>query len=619
MCGIIGIASRDEVDVALLEQQRDTMRHRGPDDAGIWRSADGRVAFGQRRLSIIDLSPGGHQPMIDAGGRVVTFNGEIYNYRELRAELVAKGHRFQSESDTEVLLASYRQWGVECVTRLNGMFAFAIFDPDEQRLFLARDRAGEKPLFYQASPGAFRFASELKGLLADPACPRTLDLDAFEHYLTYGYVPGAMCILKGFAKLRQGHGLIYDLRRSTVKVWPYWTLPEPSRGPTRSADDLVDELEGLLLESVRLRLIADVPVGIMLSGGIDSSLVTAMAARVSSRPVKTFNVSFPGHGAYDEAPHARLVAQHFGTDHVELAAEPAVVDVLPELIRQYDEPLADSSMIPTFLVSRLIRQHATVALGGDGGDELFGGYPHYSWLEKHERIRRLVPPLVRRGLALGAARLIPPGVRGRNYMIGLQGGVTDTIAYIGLFFDEHLRRRLLAPLRGGGAGSVRAERARTQLCPPGQSAVQQATNVDFRNYLVDDILVKVDRASMLTSLEVRTPFLDPAIIELAFARVPDKLRAAGGKLKILPKMLAARLLPKNLDIQRKHGFGIPLERWFRGDWGRLVKNVLSQSEIYDRSTINSLLAGQRRGLVNMPRLFALTVFEMWRREYHVTL
>jgi asparagine synthase (glutamine-hydrolysing) len=620
MCGIVGVVSREPIDPTRIDRLRDSMRHRGPDDAGSWLSSDRRVALGHRRLAIIDLSPGGHQPMSDPTGTVwVTFNGEIYNYLELRRELEAKGHPFRTASDTEVLLAAYREWGTDCVGRFNGMFAFGLYDAAKERLFLARDRAGEKPLFYRQEPGLFAFASELKALMADPDCPRTLDLLAFEHYLTYGYVPGSMCILRGFAKLPQGHALTYDLRTESLSVWPYWTLPQPSKEPYRSPEELLEELEGLLLDSVRMRMIADVPVGIMLSGGVDSSLVTAMAARASSRPVKTFTISFPGHAAYDEAPYARLVARHFGTEHVDLAAEPAVIDLLPDLARQYDEPLADSSMIPTFLVSRQIRAHATVALGGDGGDELFGGYPHYRWLEKHEQMRRLLPGMARRALGAGAARFLPPGVRGRNYLIGLHDGVAQTIAHVNLYFDEYSRNRMLAPSLSAKRSPV--EESRAALCPPGQTPLQQCTSVDFRNYLVDDILVKVDRASMLTSLEVRAPWLDPRIIELAFARVPDDLRAGHGRLKVLPKRLAAKLLPPELDIERKQGFGLPLDRWFKGDWGRFVEGVLGGAEpgLFDRGTIESLIKGQRRGLYNMPRLFALTVFELWRREYRVGL
>jgi len=319
--------------------------------------------------------------MTDAEGTLqIVFNGEIYNYKELRRELQGRGHRFRTATDTEVILEAYREWGVECIARLNGMFAIGLFDARTNRLVLARDRAGEKPLFYRTGGRTLTFASELKALFADPACPRTMDIEALDFYLAFGYVPGERCLVQGIRKLPQGHVLVFDLTSGAMRTWPYWTLPPKTAGADAPDDELLDELDALLASSVRLRLIADVPVGVMLSGGIDSSLVTAMAVRASSRPVKTFTVTFPGHAGFDEAPFARAVAAHFGTDHVEMPAEPASMDLLPELARQYDEPIADSSIVPTYLVSRLIRREATVALGGDGGDELFGGYPHHGWV-----------------------------------------------------------------------------------------------------------------------------------------------------------------------------------------------------------------------------------------------
>lgn len=622
MCGIVGIASsKPETELGLLATMRDQMRHRGPDDAGEWWSPDGRVGLAQRRLAIIDLSPGGHQPMADATGQVwITFNGEIYNYQDLRRQLEGCGHRFRTASDTEVILEAYRAWGTDCLTHISGMFAFGLYDAVERRLFLARDRAGEKPLFYWRTPGRLVFASELKAVMADPAFPRRLDREALEFYLTYGYVPGEKCILQGVRKLPQGCAAIYDLETNAWRSWPYWQLPEPGPRGNVSADDLADELEALLLDSVKRQLIADVPVGILLSGGIDSSLVTAMAARVSSGPVRTFNISFPGHGVYDESPYARPVAKHFGTQHTELAAEPATVELLPDLAQQYDEPLADSSMVPTYLVSRLIRQHATVALGGDGGDELFGGYLHYDWVARQELARRFIPLPLRTMVGTGA-RLLPVGVRGRNYLVGVSGDVPWSIAHINLFFDSATRRRLLAPLGPNGSHSAAPEDYKVALCPREATSVQQATWVDFKTYLVDDILVKVDRASMLTSLEVRAPWLDPRIIEFAFGRVPDHLRAFGSERKILPRRLAARLLPPALDLKRKWGFGIPLDHWFKGDWGRYIESVLKNADtrVFDRDFISRLIVNQRRGLANTQRLFALTIFELWRREYHVTV
>jgi asparagine synthase (glutamine-hydrolysing) len=619
MCGIAGIATASgSASADVVSRMRDTLRHRGPDDEGVWRAEDGTVAFGHRRLSIIDLSSGGHQPMADAAGEChVVFNGEIYNYQSIRDELCRLGHRFRSSSDTEVILEAYRHWDVRCVDRFNGMFAFAIYDGRTRRIFAARDRAGEKPFFYRHARETLTFASELKALFSDPSCPRVLDRDALEAYLTYGYVPHAQCIVQGIHKLPQGHALLYDLPADTLRTWPYWTLPEAGHADPADDHELVERLDRALLESVRLRLIADVPVGIMLSGGIDSSLVTAMAARVAGR-VKTFTISFPGHGAYDEASHARAVAEHFGTDHVTMPAEPATVDLLPRLARQYDEPLGDSSMVPTYLVSTLIRREATVALGGDGADELFGGYPHHSWLQSQERMRAFIPAPVGRALRPAATALLPVGMRGRNYLMGLTGDRTFGVGQFNQLFDPDTRQQLLAPL--GTRASTRApETFRAALGPASGTALQQATAADFRSYLVDDILVKVDRASMLTSLEVRAPWLDPAVIDLAFGHVPDRLRATGAERKVLPRRLAATLLPPTLDLTRKQGFSLPLGAWFKGQWGAFFRDVLSEDgSIFERSAVDRLVAGQHQGRSNMQRLFALVMFELWRREYRIS-
>jgi asparagine synthase (glutamine-hydrolysing) len=367
-------------------------------------------------------------------------------------------------------------------------------------------------------------------------------------------------------------------------------------------------------------MIADVPVGVMLSGGVDSSLVVAMAARVSSQRVKTFTISFPGHGAFDEAPYARAVAEHFGTDHVELAAEPATVDLLPELARQYDEPIADSSMVPTYLVSRLIRREATVALGGDGGDELFGGYPHHSWVQQQGRVGTWLPGFARAAAQAAATRLMPVGMRGRNYLLGLTAKHPYNIVQFNVLFDADARRRLLAPLgryRPAGNGP---EACKAALCLPSDSSLRQTTALDFQTYLVDDILVKVDRASMLCSLEVRAPFLDPRLIDLAFRRVPDRLRATGSERKILSRRLAQKLLPPSLDLTRKQGFSLPLHQWFKGDWGRYIEDVLTNAEadLFDRRVVRQLFAGQRRGFANTHRIFALLMVELWRREHGIT-
>lgn len=620
MCGIAGVVLPEPAaQWASLEAMRDSLSHRGPDDAGTWWSTDRRVGLAHRRLSIIDLSPNGHQPMLDTAGEfVLSFNGEIYNYQQLRAELEQLGHRFRTATDSEVILEAYRAWGPHCLTHFNGMFAFALYDTGKRELFIARDRAGEKPLFYSHHAGRFLFASELKALMAVPDYPRELNLTALQFYLAYGYVPGDLCILQHAAKLPQGHALCYNIETQALRTWRYWDLPNPSTEPV-DVEDLTEELEKLLLESVRLRLIADVPVGILLSGGIDSSLVTALAAKVSPSKVRTFTVSFPGAGMYDESAHARKVADFFATEHVELLAEPGNVDLLGALAVQFDEPLADSSLLPTFLVSRLIRQHATVALGGDGGDELFGGYPYYSQLQRQQWIGHLVPRVARAGLRSAAAHLLPTGFRGRNYLMGLAADTRQAIADNGVYFDQLTRAQLLNG-NGQREGAADPIRWKMQLSDENNSAIRRATETDFRSYLVDDVLVKVDRASMLTSLEVRAPWLDAAIIEFAFGRVPDWLRATRSDRKIVPRLLATKVLPPNLDLKRKQGFSLPLQTWFKGGWGDFFRDVLlpSDSGFFDPNVIARMIAGQGNAYNNTHRLFALTMFELWRRHYRIS-
>lgn len=618
MCGIVGIASvRPQTTRAWLAIGRDAMTHRGPDDAGEWWSADGRVGLAQRRLSIIDLSPAGHQPMHDASNTLsVIFNGEIYNFTDLREELIAKGHAFRSHSDTEVILVAYREWGTECLARFNGMFAFALFDSRQQTVFLARDRAGEKPLFYHLTRGVLRFGSELKALLADPTLPRRIEPEALDCYLAMGYVPGERCLLQGFNKLPPAHGLLFDLQTGQSKLWRYWQLPEleVTHGPVDEAA-LLDDLEVLLEDAVRRQMVADVPVGVLLSGGVDSSLITAMAVRVSSQ-VQTFTIGFPGHGVLDETVHARLIARHFGTHHTELMAEPATADLLPRLARQFDEPMVDSSMIPTFLVSQLVREHCTVALGGDGGDELFGGYSHYSRLQWMQNKLGWIPSPLRKGIALTAEKLLPVGFKGRNWLQGLSADLHRGLPLIASCFDATTRERLLATRPGW---SLVAESLLKDRVPVHCDLLQRVTRMDFSNYLAEDILVKVDRASMLNSLEVRAPLLDYRLIEFAFGKVPSHLKATPTEKKILLKRLTERVLPPEFDRQRKQGFSIPLAEWLKaGAFRKLFLEVLHDPKCsFNVSTVDGLLHGQDRGRNNSEKLFALVLFELWRREYKV--
>jgi asparagine synthase (glutamine-hydrolysing) len=619
MCGIIGVASSVPVlDRSWLSFASLAISHRGPDDAGEWWSTNSCVGLGHRRLSIIDLSPLGHQPMHSfEHGLSVVFNGEIYNHRRLLDELASLGFSFRSHSDTEVLLAAYAAWGEDCLARFNGMFAFALYDAPRQKLFLARDRAGEKPLFYRLVNGVLQFASELKALLANPTNPRNIDPEALDFYLAMGYVPGARCILQSFNKLPPAHALRFDLHSGQSKVWRYWKLPEaPSEEDVVDEADLLDELETLLEDAVRGQMVADVPVGVLLSGGVDSSLVTAMAVRASSN-VQTFTIGFPGHSNLDETEHARLIARHFGTRHTELMAEDASADLLPLLARQFDEPMVDSSMIPTFLVSKLVRQQCTVALGGDGGDELFGGYGDYSRLQwMHQKLGRL-PMSLRRGLALVAEKSLPVGFKGRNWAQGLSVDLDRGLPLIATHFDATMRQRLM---QSHPNWLPVAELMRQSHVPSDSNLLQRATRMDFENYLAEDILVKVDRASMLSSLEMRSPLLDYHLIEFAFGRVPSRLKATSTDKKIMLKRLAARLLPPEFDRQRKQGFSIPMNDWLkRGPFRDLFWDVLKSDDcFFDRKIVDGLLIGQDRGRNNGERLFALVQFELWRQEYKIS-
>ncbi len=618
MCGIVGIASGTPVSSRdWLIAGRDAMQHRGPDDAGDWWSPDGCVGLGHRRLAILDLSPAGHQPMHDAAEDLaIVFNGEIFNFADLRDELRARGRRFRTASDTEVILAAYQEWGTDCVTRLNGQFAFAVYDRRRRQLFLARDRAGEKPLFYAVADGTLRFGSELKSLMADPSWPRRIDPAGLDCFLAMGFVPGDGCILGGVSKLPPAHALLWDQSSWQVRVWRYWELPRPAAGDGAVRDEagLVAQLETLLEDAVRRQLVADVPVGVLLSGGVDSSLVTAMAARV--RPaVKTFTVAFAGHAAYDESAHARLIARHFGTDHVELQANDATVELLPVLARQFDEPLIDSSMIPTYLVSRLVREHCTVVLGGDGGDELFGGYFHHSRLLWMHQQLRFLPGSVRQAVAASAG-VLPIGFKGKNWLQALGADARSGLPHIATYFDARARRRLL----GGSHDARVADAIRMSRIPADANLLERVTRMDFENFLPEDILVKVDRASMLNSLEVRAPLLDRRIIEFAFGTVPAPLKATPSARKILLKGLAAKILPPEFDRQRKQGFSIPLASWLSsGPWHSYFRDVLlsSSQTLFSHQVINGLLAGQAKGRANGERLFGLMMFELWRREYRL--
>ncbi len=628
MCGIVGsILLRGQVDGALLDRQRDAMLHRGPDSCGSWRSADARVGFGHRRLAIVDLSPGGHQPMLDPEtGNALTFNGEIYNYLEVREELRSLGASFRTQSDTEVVLAAYRVWGTRCLERLDGMFALALYDERRQQVMLARDRAGEKPLFLYRNADGLRFASELKALLADPAVPRRVRADSLNEYLAYGYVSGEHTMLDGITRLAPASRLVLNLVSGEIAIDRYWELPSMSEAaatmiPTAAAsEELVSELHELLKAAVKRQLAADVPVGVLLSGGVDSSIIAAIASEVSGTKVRTFTARFPGHGEFDEGPYAKLVAEHLGTNHTELDMRPASAALLESLLTQFDDPIADSSMIPTFLVSQEIRRHATVALGGDGGDELFGGYRHYPVQVRQEQLRRRVPALMRRVASGVASSVMPVGMPGRGFALALGGDAGTGISNAGRIFREDERAALSPALAKLSPAQRHAPELRRRAQMALRSGVlQQSTSLDFATYMVDDVLVKVDRASMLTSLEVRAPFLDRAVVEFAFGRVPDALRATPTERKVILRLLGSQLLPPALDLRRKQGFSIPVDDWMRGAWRELLDDVQGQSRsiISTDAIVKYRLELDQRQAAG-PRLFALVALRVWERVYRVT-
>ena len=619
MCGILGIASRKEIyNSDWIESGRSELYHRGPDATGAWISSDKRVILQHQRLAVIDLHKQSNQPMeIEDGNYVIIFNGEIYNYREIRSELITFGKRFKTNSDTEVLLQAYSQWGKDCVKHLNGAFAFAIFDKIKRILFLSRDRVGEKPLFYYHGLGKIYFSSEIKALLKNPEIERKINHNALDCYLFSGYVPKDLCILKGFKKLPPAHSMVFCMRSGELEINEYWKLPDFDNSSKVSVNNLLEELEFLLADAVKKQLVSDVPVGVLLSGGVDSSLITALSVR-SADKLKTFTVRNPDDNGLDETEHARLIANYFETEHIELEASEPDVTLLTTLAKHFDEPLADSSMIPTFLVSRLVRNHCTVALGGDGGDELFGGYGHHSRLLWMEKYLKPLPYFMRKGIGRLGTRVLPVGYKGRNWLGALKINLDSGLPLIASLFDYRSRLRLVPSLKYNDQS---AEQIFQLNIPESDDLLQRVTRMDFKNYLAEDILVKVDRASMANSLEMRAPILDFRLIEFAFAKVPRELKASTSNKKILLKKLTERLLPKNFDRNRKQGFSVPLNQWLiKGPSRDFFNDVLTMSScMFDKRVTKELLDGIDRGRSNSERLFALIIMELWRQEYKVSL
>jgi asparagine synthase (glutamine-hydrolysing) len=623
MCGIAGFVEASTVatpfglesSAALVRRMCDVIRHRGPDDEGTW--VDEGVALGMRRLSIIDLSTG-HQPIHNEDRSVwIVFNGEIYNFRELRTELELAGHRFYTATDTEVIVHAYEQWGQGAIGRLRGMFGLAIWDARSRALLVARDRIGIKPMYYAQVNGRLYFGSELKSLLQAPDLPRDLDANALDHYLSFLYTPRDGSIFKSVRKLPPGHLLTWTDGRIAVKQ--YWQLPvdETFRG---SDEDAVQHLRGVLGDAVRSHLMSDVPLGAFLSGGIDSSLVVGLMSEFSSSRVKTFSIGFD-EPAFDELEHARRVAVHFGTDHHEFVVKPDGVSILDKLVSHFDEPFADSSAIPTWYVSEMARRHVTVVLSGDGGDELFGGYERYLPHPRVVAFDRYSPRALRRVAGIAAARL-PHGTRGKNFLrhVGRddRGRYLDAIRFFGADEKPALLtvdvQRAIDTLDPETLLARRFERF-SQLPWP-----SQMMRFDAETYLPEDVLTKVDRMSMAHSIESRVPLLDNEVIDFA-STLPASLKIKNGRRKHVLKEVAATLLPRDILNRKKQGFGVPLGTWFRGNLRELFADtLLSPSSLqrgyfqpaFVRRIVDEHLAGTRDHTL---RLWQLVVFEKWQQQY----
>jgi len=627
MCGINGIyhfQATADVDQKLVRRMTEVLTHRGPDDEGFY--FDDRVGLGHRRLSIIDVAAG-HQPLGNETGRIqIVFNGELYNFQELRKNLISQGHRFKTNSDTEVIVHQYEQDGVGCLEKFRGMFAFAIWDADRQQLFAARDRLGQKPFVYAEREGKFYFASELKAILEDRTFPRQLDPRALDHYLTYQYVPAPMTIFRGIYKLQPGHYMLVN-RQGIVREEPYWQLSFKDKLQLRE-EEYCERFRTLLDEATRLRLISEVPLGAFLSGGVDSSAVVASMAKLSAKPVKTFSIGFT-EKRYDETAYAAQVAARFGTEHEQLTVKPNAIDILPKLIWHYNEPYADASAIPTYYVAQMTRQHVTVALNGDAGDESFAGYERYLAMKIGQGIN-VVPRALRKEMFGALAGFLASGAdekkgffsRTRRFSSMMKEEGVDRYLHLVRFFERAEREKMYRPslrqsLQSSWAEDYIREKYAATDAP---DEVERIMQLDINTYLPEDLLVKVDIATMANSLEARSPLLDHKLVEFA-ARVPLEYKLRGRTGKYLMKQALRGILPDQILDRSKMGFGVPISEWFRGELSGYLEDHLfaadcASREYFDMDFLRQLSdQHQNRFRDHGYRLWALLNFELWHRQF----
>lgn len=627
MCGICGKIYNDrekQVDPALIRRMCSVLEHRGPDDEGVFTRAN--VGLGHRRLSILDLSPAGHQPMGNEDGSILlVMNGEIYNYRELRDELAAKGHRFSSQTDSETIIHLYEEEGTACLQKLYGMFAFALWDSNRQLLFLARDRLGKKPLVYSLNGDCLLFASEIKSLLCDPAVQRQVDPAALHQYLTYQYVPAPLTIFSAIRKLPPAHYMLYQ--NGSVTTHRYWELSYAKKLIYPTLREYREHFLEVFQEAVRIRLRSDVPFGAFLSGGIDSSFVVAVMSSMLDRPVKTFSIGFE-EKEYDEIPYARMVARRYETDHHEFTVTPDIQDLLPKLVWHYNEPFADSSAVPTWYLAQMTRKHVTVALNGDGSDECFAGYIRYADTRTAAMFQKIAScaglPLLQRALDL-----VPESKQQHSFLERLRRFVrllcSDAphwhMRYISQFNTTEKARLYTKPFRETVENIDSADlTAALYAAADGSACVDKLLFAEVMSYLPEDLLVKVDIASMAHSLEARSPFLDHRVMEFA-AALPPKLKFNGRETKYFLKQILADFVPAEILSREKMGFGVPIDRWLRHELREMTRDLLLDKTAtgrgyFEPAEVQRLLDEHNSGRVNhCYRIWNLLCLELWHRAY----
>jgi asparagine synthase (glutamine-hydrolysing) len=595
------------------------IEHRGPDDEGFY--VDGGVALGMRRLSIIDLVTG-HQPITNEDGSLwIVFNGEIYNFREIRDDLIARGHIFQSNTDTEVIVHLYEDEGEACVERLRGMFAFAIWDRRSRTLFLARDRVGVKPLHYSLAGDTLIFASEIKSLLQHSAIKREVNTEAISDFLSFGYVPDPASAFTGITKLPPGHTLTFKEGKVTIRrYWDFQYADHKAEGPIQDERYYAERLLDLLDESIKLRLVSDVPLGAFLSGGIDSSTVVAMMARHMGRPVKTFSIGFSESG-FDELQYARIAARHFNSDHHEFVVTPDICKIVEEVVWHHDEPFADVSSIPTYIVSKMAREHVKVVLSGDGGDELFAGYERYVIDRAREKFAR-IPRFIRKNIMLRASSALPRAAYGKNFLrnIALDAGerYIDSLSLLNHVAKRELISGAFKNSLDGRDSSEQFERLLDESSSSEQ--INRLLYLDSKTYLPGDILTKVDRMSMAHSIEAREPLLDHKLIEFV-GTIPASLKLRGLQTKHILKRALDGLVPDQIINRPKQGFGVPINKWLNNDLREMLNDTLTDSRTrqrgyFNQNAVEAMLDEHRRGRRDHAlQLWSLLTLELWHRTF----